>query len=226
MITQKQTGWSVYRHTTPDGKVYIGATSKLPRVRWNYGYGYRNSSFYNAIQQFGWNNILHEVIATSLTEEQAYALEEKLIAEHDATNPERGYNRAVGGKGSWGVQISEDTRERLRTNHIGKKQVRTEEWNRKISEANRGRKNPHEGVPRSEDCRRKISKSHAKPVLQFDKDGNFIAEYPSARIASKETGVANQGISKCCLGKGKTSGGYIWMFKDKLGGNTYESVGL
>lgn len=211
-MNHKQQGWSVYRHTTPDGKVYIGATSKLPRVRWNYGHGYRNSSFYEAIQQYGWNNILHEVIATSLTETEAYEMEEKLIAKHDSTNPERGYNRATG-RGSTGVIISEETRQRLRESHIGQIQVRTEEWNRKIAEGNRGKRKPHIGIPRSEECRRKIAESHAKPVVQFDKDGNFIAEYPSARIASKETGVANQGISACCLGKTKTAGGYIWKHK-------------
>ena len=56
--------------------------------------------------------------------------------------------------------------------------------------------------------------SHAKPILQYDKTGNFIREWPSARKIEEETGIYNPNISKCCLGKLKTSGGYIWKFKN------------
>jgi hypothetical protein len=196
--------------------VYIGATSKLPRVRWNYGYGYRNSNFYSAIKEHGWNNILHEVVATSLTEEQAYELEEKLIAEHDATNPEKGYNLATG-RGTTGVAISEETRQRLVTSHLGKKNPHTPEWNKKISDGNRGKSKPHKGVPRSEYSKQRTRETHSISVLQYSKDFILLSEYPSMRHAESATGVKNQYISKCCLGKQKTAGGYIWKYKNQGG---------
>lgn len=207
--------WSVYRHTCPDGKVYIGATGKLPRVRWNYGYGYRNSAFFAPIQKYGWNNIRHEVIATGLTEDQAYALEEKLIVEHDSTNPSKGYNKATG-RGSTGVVISEDTRKRLIDSHKGKKCPHTPEWNQHISEGNRGKKRPHAGVPRSAECRRKVAEAHAIPVIQYDLQLNFIQEYPSAKEATRQTGIANQGIGRCCRNVTKSAGGYIWKYKHAI----------
>ena len=215
MSKSRSNGWSVYKHTCPDGKVYIGATSQSPRVRWNYGYGYRNSNFYSAIKKFGWNNILHEVIAAGLTEEQAYVMEEKLISDYDATNPERGYNLATG-KGSTGVVISEETRRRLIDSHTGKKCPHSPEWNENIRKGNLGRKNPHSGVPRSAGCRAKIAKAHSKKVGQFDSQSNLIRVFDSLRSAEKETNIKNQNISACCLGKTKTAGGYIWKYYENL----------
>ncbi len=48
----------VYKHTSPSGKVYIGITCKVPEIRWGTnGYYYRKQTvFYNAIKQYGWEN--------------------------------------------------------------------------------------------------------------------------------------------------------------------------
>lgn len=208
--------WSVYIHTAPEGKVYVGATSKPPKTRWNYGYGYRNSPFFKTIEKYGWNNIRHDVVASGLSESEAYTLEKKLISDYDSTNPEKGYNRATGGCGTWGVKISEETRQRLIDSHIGKKNPHTKEWNQKIREGNIGRKNLHVGVPRSEECKKKIGESHSIKVEQYDKNGVMITEYVSAREAERCTGVANQNISSCCRGKVKTAGGYVWKYKTNI----------
>ena len=58
-----------------------------------------------------------------------------------------------------------------------------------------------------------ISKRTSIPVIQYDKNMNKIAEYASSRNAEKETNILNAGISKCCRGVQKTSGGFIWKFK-------------
>ena len=52
-----------------------------------------------------------------------------------------------------------------------------------------------------------------KPVIQYDKQGNFIAEYCSLRQAKRETGISNGGISENCNGTRKSAGGFIWKFK-------------
>ena len=49
-----------------------------------------------------------------------------------------------------------------------------------------------------------------KTVNQFTKDGDFVASYMSFAEASRKTGIAQSGISSCCRGKYKQSGGYIW----------------
>lgn len=52
-----------------------------------------------------------------------------------------------------------------------------------------------------------------KPVLQFEKGGEYIAEFSSTIEAEKETGVWHNNISKVCKGKAKTAGGFIWRYK-------------
>ena len=56
---------------------------------------------------------------------------------------------------------------------------------------------------------------HSKDILQYTLDGEFIAEYPSAREAEKQTGVWQQNIGKCCKGILKKTGGYVWRYKER-----------
>ena len=49
-----------------------------------------------------------------------------------------------------------------------------------------------------------------KPVLQFDLEGNFIAEYPGSNYVTKVLGIhANHALR----GLKKSAGGYIWKYK-------------
>lgn len=54
---------------------------------------------------------------------------------------------------------------------------------------------------------------NTKSVLQYDKDMNLISEYISIRDAERRTNINRSNISKCCNGKVKSSGGYIWKYK-------------
>ena len=53
-----------------------------------------------------------------------------------------------------------------------------------------------------------------KITLQYTKDGEFIAEYPSASEADRQTGISFKKISQCCLGKIKTAGGFVFKYKE------------
>lgn len=78
----------VYKHTAPNGKVYIGITGRNPLARWNGGNGYRNNPhFWNAICKYGWDNIRHEIIMSGLSKEESEQCEIMLIKSHDSTNP-------------------------------------------------------------------------------------------------------------------------------------------
>lgn len=50
----------------------------------------------------------------------------------------------------------------------------------------------------------------SKPVLQFNLDGTFVKEWESG-AETRRAGFHH--VSKCCNGKCKTSGGYIWKWK-------------
>lgn len=87
----------VYKHTFPNGKVYIGQTRTGDHEhRWQNGNGYHDQKVYAAIKEFGWDNIGHEIVADLLTQEEADNLEIELIKQYDATM-DGGYNVALGG---------------------------------------------------------------------------------------------------------------------------------
>lgn len=60
------------------------------------------------------------------------------------------------------------------------------------------------------------SKKMSKPVLQYTLDGEFVAEYPSVREASRVLGFSNTCIGACCNGKRQTHQGYKWKYKESV----------
>lgn len=104
---------------------------------------------------------------------------------------------------------------------------RTQEQRKRISDSHKGQIPPNKGVHgvyhHTDEAKHKISKRFKgiklseehkaklrKPVSQYTKDGEFIATYPSARDAEQHTGVHECSISRCCNGKYKSAGGFIW----------------
>jgi len=49
---------------------------------------------------------------------------------------------------------------------------------------------------------------------QYDKSGKFIKKWDGARIAERELNIDHSHIAKCCKGKKKTAGGYIWRYEN------------
>ena len=94
--------YSVYKHTAPNGKVYIGITQQEPEARWKNGNGYRNNVlFFRAINKYGWENIDHEILFEGLTKAEAFETERKLIARHRSSDKRFGYNITDGGANVW-----------------------------------------------------------------------------------------------------------------------------
>lgn len=88
----------VYKHTVPNGKVYIGVTKQNPNRRWRNGHGYKDSVlFFNAIIKYGWINISHEILKEGLSSEDAYALEKYYISFFKSNDKNFGYNITSGG---------------------------------------------------------------------------------------------------------------------------------
>lgn len=90
----EENNWCVYRHTFPDGKVYIGITGKPPEQRWGKnGLNYRGQSkIFSAILEYGWKNIKHEILLTGLSETEASMKETELIKESDQEGRPGNYN--------------------------------------------------------------------------------------------------------------------------------------
>lgn len=58
------------------------------------------------------------------------------------------------------------------------------------------------------------NKHGAKAVLQFSLDGKFIREFLSTMEIVRIYGFRQSHINECCLGKAKSSYGYVWKYKE------------
>lgn len=89
--------YSVYMHTFPNEKVYVGITKNDPIIRWGKnGSGYHKQPVYSAIMEFGWDNIKHEIIKDNLPVEIAVKIEKELISKYRSLD--RCYNSSRGGE--------------------------------------------------------------------------------------------------------------------------------
>lgn len=81
--------------------------------------------------------------------------------------------------------------------------ILTEEIRKKLRESSSGYKNGMFG---------KKSPTR-KPVLQYDCNGSFIKEWESINDA-KNNNNKSSSINRCCSGKQKTAGGFVWRYKE------------
>lgn len=207
--------YSVYKHTTPSGKVYIGITSKNPKRRWDGRYR-SNYHFSNAIQKYGWDSIKHEILYEGLTKEEAESKEIELIAKYDSTNPNKGYNIASGGHSNSGYHHSDDVKKKISNSLRG--QEYTERRRKNMSISSKRKWKNEEYRKRMIDVHKGLQsgKKHSmsKAVIQYSMDGKFIRSFGSMGEAQRITGIQHQQISDCCRGKQASCHGYVWRFKE------------
>lgn len=167
--------YTIYKHTTPNGKNYIGVTSQPLERRWRKGEGYvKCVLFYRAIKKYGWDNIEHTIIESGIkTMQEASQKEQQYIALYKSDDPRYGYNLMDGGYTGHHLNPESEAkrkesfmktidRERLSRNakrqfalygHPMKGKHLSEEAKQKLREAHKGKKMP----PRSEETRKKLS---------------------------------------------------------------------
>lgn len=221
--------YCVYMHTCPKGKVYIGITRNDPLKRWQNGRGYRtNEYFTRAIKKYGWENFKHEILFTGLSEKEAKEKEIFLIAEYKSNQRKYGYNISSGGESRSGTKLTEDHKEKIRQGNLGKKV--SEETRRKLSESakrswsnpehveymrkiNTGANNKMYSVKLTDE--QKLLRK-CKTVVQIDFNGFFVREFISIHEAYNVTKISRDSISKCCKGKYKQAGGYVWKYKELI----------
>lgn len=215
--------YKIYLFTFPNGKHYCGFTSRSLNKRWGgHGEGYEKCPLvWKAIQKYGWDNIIKEVIFIFDNEEEALNKEKEVIAEMQLTNPDFGYNLHQGGKPTGNADfLTEDGRRRL-SEHMKKRWQNAEYRDKIVNNPNRHFLTPEDqrkGVEASRQARMGTVASNAKPVLQIDKTTNdILAEYPSGGQASKAIGKGLSGASNIlavCRGARTTAYGYKWRFKE------------
>lgn len=172
--------YTVYMHIFPDGKTYVGMTSRKPWERWSGGHGYRHQlQVWNAIEAFGWKNIEHHIVKTGLEQAEAEFLETELIKKYKSNSPRYGYNIANGGLS--GNMCSESTR-------------------KKMSKIKSGVGNPFYGKHLSDEHKNKIRETREERDLNnpVNKQPILCVEtgviYESTAEATRQTGIHNYSI--------------------------------
>lgn len=223
----------VYKHTAPNGKIYVGITRQNTERRWRKdGSGYKqNIHFWRSICKYGWDNFQHEIIASELSKDEACSLEVELIAEFDSMNPKKGFNCHEGGEHP---PFTEETRKKIsgaakRRNQIGERNPNY--GNHKLA----GKNNPNYGKRLSEETRAKISKSRkgkgtgpksekTKQLMREHHAGGAKPKkvicietgemFESINDAARKAGIPKGRISGCCrkLPHFNSAGGYHWEY--------------
>ena len=208
----------VYMHINRiNGKLYIGITCNNPKKRWKRGAGYtKQKRFYSAIKSYGWDNFDHIILLENLSKEDAENYEHYFIKMFKSNDLQKGYNIENGGvihklseeqiehlrKINTGRKASAETKKKMRESHLGMStkwltgRKASAETKAKMSLKTKGANNPN-----------------ARAVLQYDLDGNFIAEYSYMNEIVKVLGVKGTcHISDCCRGIRKKAYGYKWSY--------------
>jgi hypothetical protein len=210
----------VYFYVREDGTPYYVGIGTKKRPFEKHAHRSHNKDFKPKNEQ----QIL--IIHQDITREEAKSLEIEYIAKYKR-KCDGGIliNLTIGGDGRNGDKLSEETK-------------------RKMSEARKGRKNSPESslkmvqtrktngsyIP-SEETRKKMSANGkknakygsknpaAKAILAFDKDGNFIAEYETAREAAEKLNIGKcwKHIPSVCKGQRKHTFGYVFKYADEVG---------
>lgn len=222
--------YTVYKHTSPSDKVYIGITSLDVNKRWSSGYK-DCTLFYKAIKKYGWENIKHEILATNLTKEEACKMECELIAKYKAIK--KSYNCSIGGElTAKGCVRSEEFKRRLSKANKGKHL--SEETKRKISESHKGKtptitpaviearkKNAQKLKGRTFSTEHKAKLSEAKKGKRIGAENPhskkvFCATnnitYPGISEAARTLNLDASSICKVCKGKLKHYKGYVFEY--------------
>jgi group I intron endonuclease len=119
-----------------NNKKYIGVTNNFKKRMREHKSSKNNCVISRAIRKYGWDNFKSEIIEQTTDKEYAYGTLEQIYIKLYETF-DFGYNSTLGGEGSPGYNLSEETRNKMSLAKLGKKL--SSEHSMKISESNKGR---------------------------------------------------------------------------------------
>ena len=200
----------IYKITNKvNGKVYVGQSQDIER-RWGEhkreldNGEHNNKHLQAAYNKYGADNFVWEIVE----EYEECELDDReifYISEYDSFN--NGYNQTIGGGGTRGYIVSEETKKRMSVARKGKHH--SYETRKKMSENHwntSGEKNPCYG--RTGEKHPMYGKGKKVLCVEIGIIYNTITE------ASRELNLNQSNISAVCIGKRKTCGGYHFKYVD------------
>lgn len=202
-------------------KYYVGKTSRDSKERWGHnGCDYGRSVFRNVINKYGWDNILHIVITTNLTNKEACNLEKKLIKHLSSNKSEYGYNRTEGGDGGNCKEIYPVKQYTLDGLYIATYNSAAEAARfLGFDKTHITRCCKHGGSSHGymfsyekETITKPFRRCNQQTVIQLTIDGKYVADYYSLNEAHLKSGLNTDNLLRCIKGRNKTAGGYKWKY--------------
>lgn len=222
----------VYKHTSPNGKCYIGMTRQNPpEKRWGHNGSnyYENEHFSRAISKYSWENIKHEILYVGLTKEEAEQKEIELIAFYDSMNPDKGYNMTPGG--SYNVNVILKPVKQYTADGIFIKEYECIKYAANETGVSKGSISlccnnkaklaggyiwQFSDVELTEEhiawCNSDKRSENRIAIHRYSMDGEFIKEYESMTIAALENDTSLTSILLCCKGEYKSVADSIWRY--------------
>lgn len=223
-----------------NNKIYIGSTKNFDQRKYRHFLHLRNGEHHSILLQRAYNkygeiNFVFEVLE-ECEDQELIKKEQEYLDNYKPFSPV-GYNISTiasncvlfGEKNgmygkfgennpNFGTKATEKRKKLISEKLTGIK--RSKEFKKICSERAKkriGKLNPMYGKQLSEERREYISKLKSQPVIMYDVDtGNFIQEFPSAKIACQETGIDDSSIIANTKQKIKTAGKYIWRKKNEI----------
>lgn len=207
----------IYKATNvATGEVYIGATtiSLHERINDHYNKATKNCGhkFQNAIREYGFESFIWEQIDTGINTDELALKEKYYIQKFDSFN--NGYNSDRGGgfkKTIYQYNLTGELESTFQSLEEASKSSSISEES--ISHACVGDRKTSNGFywtytstfNLKEDIRK-------KKVIQYDFEGKILNVFGSIAEASNATKINKSSIAKCCRGKRKKAGNFVWEF--------------
>lgn len=196
-----------------NNKIYIGLTTRTVESRWKEHCRHNSQMIDKAIEEFGKENFSIETIE-ECEEENLDEREKYWITYYDSFN--NGYNNTLGGRDNNYTMTDKVSlvlqfwNQGLTINKI------VEQTNLNVETV---RSYLNKNNINHEDIRQRANKviglSKSKPVLQYDLNGNFIKEWPTAIEAAETLHLKSKYITSTCRGHQKTYSNMKWRYKDE-----------
>ena len=235
--------WMIYMYTFPNGKRYIGATTRKlgQRQGTDWSKYKRNKPMSDAIREFGAEKIQQTVLFEGLMENRIAAELESFFIEAYMTNcnrynnPSFGYNQTDGREGTTKKQMSEKRVAELREMMHGLNLSRlgshpSEETRRRQSEAQWRKRTASPLEVRQEKSRTQKAKNTAKgdktrqrphtiPVVVHNNLTGETLRFKSITDCADFFGIPNQKVTGYIKGKKEQPSGYIYIKESEIDPN-------
>lgn len=202
-----------------NNKKYIGQSIDI-RKRWReHRTSLNNNKHHNKYLQRAWNKYGEEnfdfYIIQNLPQDTIHIIyniwEIYYIDEYKTQNPKYGYNMTIGGEGTVGHVVTDETRKKISETQKGRKL--TKEWIEHISQAHKDKiKNGYK--PKTEHFQ-KYNEEQKTSINCYDKDGNYICSYSSIQEAGRDLGLEATNICKVLKRKHSNIKGYVFYYSNE-----------